>query len=308
MGPTLATGEGAGQQFVAAAEEQLTDALGFRPFHGTLNLEGASVEEYPTHTLEEVGDDRCEGVQLRDCRVGGVRAAVIRPFVPGYPEEKTEILAPVRLRTLFDISEADPVSLRGPDELWPPAEQGAVSTALDAFDAVVFDLDGTLIDLTVDWAAAREEIDAAIGDHLDGAIREHGTPGLFHEARKQGVYDDLAAILTEHELAGAEQATPRQLVDALDELECPIGVCTANDPEAADVGLKTFGAREHVDCIVGRDTVPEHKPEPEPLLTCLDELGVRPGNAVFIGDVESDAQTASRAGTSFLAPEQFASE
>ena len=132
MHPTLVSGTGEGGKFVAAATEALTTAVGFRPFPGTLNLEHAQVEEFPTQTLEEVGDEYCDGVELRDCRVAGVRAAVIRPFVPDYPPQKTEVIAPVSLRTLFDLTENDRVPLRPPSDRWPPAELEAV--AADLYD------------------------------------------------------------------------------------------------------------------------------------------------------------------------------
>lgn len=305
MQPTLVTGEGVGGQFVAAAEEELAGALGFRPFPGTLNLEGASIEEFPAHTIDEVGDDYCDGVRLRDCCIAGVRAAVVKPFVPDYPPEKTEILAPVRLRSLFDFAEGDAIPLGPPDSLWPPAEQRTVPDALDQFDAVVFDLDGTLVDLATDWAAVRTEIESAVGDRLEGSIGEYDAPDLYRAAHKHGVYDDLVTILATHEREGAERATSRALLDALEDLSCPVGICTANDPDAADRALKQFGVRNAVDAIVGRDTVPEHKPAPEPLLTCLDNLDARPGDAVFVGDMRSDAETARRAGASFLASEQL---
>lgn len=107
MQSTLASGNGEVGQFVAAAEERLANALGFRPFHGTLNLDGATANGYQAHEIEEVGDDYCDGVHLRDCRIVGVRAAVVRPMVPDSPSRKTEVVAPVRLRTLFGLELGD---------------------------------------------------------------------------------------------------------------------------------------------------------------------------------------------------------
>lgn len=305
MPPRLVTGDGVGGQFVAEAEETLSEAVGFRPFHGTLNLEGATVDGFPPRTLDEVGTDPCEGVRLRDCSVAGVRAAVVRPLVPDYPPEKTEVLAPVKLRALFGFDAGDVVALRAADDVWPPSGTSADPTALDRFDAVVFDLDGTLVDLVVDWANARTEIRAEIGDHLDRPIRDYGPSGLFRVARERGVYDDLAAILAAHERTGAEEATALPLLGTVDLLSCPVGVCTANASEAAERALATFDARGDVDVVVGRDSVRGHKPEPEPLLACLEDLGADPGNAVFVGDMEDDAETARRAGSSFLAPDQL---
>lgn len=304
MQSTLVAGEGVGGDFVAAAEETLADALGFRPFHGTLNLDSASVEMFEERTLDEIGDGYCDGVRIRDCRIAGVRAAIIRPIVPDYPPQKTEVVAPVRLRSLFDIATGDTVPLSHANNVWPPASLPASSTALGLFDAAVFDLDGTLVDLTVDWEDVRTEIISTFGDCFDKPLGDYDIPDLFATAREHGVNDELEAVLSSHELEGASRATSRPLLAGLDELSCSIGVCTVNSPEAAERALQTLGVRDAVDCIVGRGTVPEYKPKPEPLLACLQELDTRPGNAVFVGDLWRDAETAKRASTSFLSADQ----
>lgn len=55
------------------------------------------------------------------------------------------------------------------------------------------------------------------------------------------------------------------------------------------------------DVIVGGEDVKEHKPHPEGLLRALERLGVPPTQAMYVGDHPLDAQTAARAGTSFVA-------
>jgi len=132
------TGEGAAAGFVAQVDDVLAAELGFEPFHGTLNVATAPPE--PAVVLEELGDDHCEGVALTPCRVGGVRAAVLRPIVPGYPETKTELVAPVRLRSLFGLDPGDRVDLAF-DGSQSPSDRPVDPAALNEFDAVVFDLD-----------------------------------------------------------------------------------------------------------------------------------------------------------------------
>jgi len=45
--------------------------------------------------------------------------------------------------------------------------------------------------------------------------------------------------------------------------------------------------------------VATHKPDPEPLLATLEDLGVEPANALFVGDSPRDKETAERAGVAF---------
>ncbi|WP_225317652.1 MULTISPECIES: CTP-dependent riboflavin kinase [Haloferax] len=138
----LTTGSGTAAGFVAAVDDALGAALGFEPFHGTLNLEidAETTRPAPTASLDEVGNDHCDGVDLTACRVGGVRAAVLRPLVPGYPPTKVEVVAPVRLRSLFRVGPGDSVRLTVDDS--SPSTLTADPAALDAFDAVVVGADG----------------------------------------------------------------------------------------------------------------------------------------------------------------------
>lgn len=300
MNAQITTGRGEAADFVAMVETELTEALGFRPYYGTLNLDGLDgVDSLPSSSVPDVGDEHCDGVRLRPCRVAGIRAAVIRPFVPGYPDSKVEVLAPVRLRTVFDLEVGDPVPVTAPGEAWLKSGPSADPTSLDRFDAVVFDLDGTLVDLDVDWSAAREDVEAVLGRFAE-STSERDANEIFRTARRYGRYDDLATVLESYERDGAEGATPVQPRRVVTDLDCPVGVCTANAGSAARRALERFGMLDAVDAIVSRESTVEQKPRPEPLEKCLRALDVAPGNAVFVGDERSDATAAVRSGTSFL--------
>jgi phosphoglycolate phosphatase len=308
MSATVESGVGEAAGFVAAVEDELTAALGFRPYPGTLNVEELpGMEDLPRELLKggALSNEHCDGVVVRPCSVGGVRAAVLRPRMENYPEGKVELIAPVRLRALFDLDDGDAVEVSPPDDAWHPEGRGADPTDLDEFDAVVFDLDGTLVELDVEWPAVHAGVEEILEDVMDGPISGYTRPEVMELAREVGRYDELDDLLTEHEHEGAETAPRLPLLDVLAELDCPVGVCTANAPEAAELALERYGMKKHVDALVARGTVPEEKPHPRPLLQCLAGVAVAPGNAVFVGDERTDAETAVSAGSSFLHPEQL---
>lgn len=302
----MVSGEGAGGTFVANTEAVLTDATGFRPYPGTLNLEGVGgVADLPLETLDaDLGDPHCEGVHLRPCAVGGIRASVIRPLVPGYPDEKLELLAPVSLRDLFGWADGAAVSLSNPDDRWSPSGPTASLGSLDAFEAVVFDLDGTLVDLAVDWSAVHDAIEDRFGTDLAKPVTDYGENELFEVASDRGFYAELLSLLETHELPGAAAATGLAAVDGLDQLSAPVGICTANAEHAAERALERFDVSGAVDAIVARETVRPGKPHPDPLLECLDRLDATPGNAVYVGDQAGDAAAAAGAAASFLHVDQ----
>lgn len=308
MNGTLRSGTGDAAGFVAQVADELGAELGFAPFHGTLNLETAEPRPEPATVLTSVGDDHCDGVALTPCRVGGVRAAVLRPLVPGYPEAKVEVVSPVRLRSLFDIETGDSVELAPEGECWPPSELGADPDSLSSFEAVVFDLDDTLVALDVDWERVRVDIGKLLDATLDRPVRDYEEAELFELARASERYEDLCSLLREAELDGAQGARALPALECLRNLDCPVGVCTANAPAAAEQALERFDALDTVDVVVGRGSAEAEKPDPAPLSACFDRLGSAPGDGAFVGDAERDSQTAVAAGASYLHPAQLWAE
>ncbi len=308
MSAPVESGVGEAADFVATVEAELTTALGFRPFRGTLNLQSLPIiEELPERTLTKgnLSNEHCDGVVVRPCNVAGVGAAVLRPLMESYPESKIELIAPVRFRSLFGLEDGDTVPVGPPEEVWNHDRPTANLEGLDQFDAVVFDLDGTLVDLDVDWPTVHEKVVDLLGDVMDGPLSEYTRPEITKLSREVGRYEELDRLLTDYEAEGAETAPRLPLLDVVDELDCAVGVCTANAMSAAERALSRDGLLDAVDVIVARGTVEEEKPHPRPLRECLAGVGVAPGNAVFIGDERSDATTATTAGSSFLHPEQF---
>ncbi len=165
-------------------------------------------------------------------------------------------------------------------------------------DGVVFDLDGTLVELAVDWERVRDDIRGVLENHgIDSSSED--TWELLDRGVAAGHEADIESVLSTHELGGASTSDRLPLADALVELEHPVGVCSLNCEAACRRALETHDLASHVDAVIGRDSVPTRKPAPEPLLTALDEIGVPPEAGVFIGDSESDAVSAARADVPF---------
>jgi len=179
--------------------------------------------------------------------------------------------------------------------------------------AVVFDLDGTLIDSLPDIHAAASAMltEAGARAPTPAATRAavgHGVgPLVARLAREAGLPPERDAALSEGFMAHygpAPAALSRPFpnvaatLDALAARGLALAVCT-NKPEAisrrilADLGLAGYFS-----VVVGGDTFPTRKPDPAGLLACLDRLGA--GRALYVGDSEVDAETAGAAGVPFV--------
>lgn len=181
--------------------------------------------------------------------------------------------------------------------------------------AVIFDLDGTLIDSVPDIHAASvrllEDRDLAplplaqvrsfIGNGVPKLVeRVMGAAGL--EPGDRALHQRMTAEFMRHyEAAPAEKTTVfdgvRPVLASLTRSGHALGVCT-NKPHAATRSiLAAFGLADAFGAIVGGDSLPVHKPDPAPLLRCAELLGAE--RAVYVGDSAVDAETSKRAGLPF---------
>jgi phosphoglycolate phosphatase len=176
--------------------------------------------------------------------------------------------------------------------------------SLDAYDAVVYDLDGTLVRLDVDWNAVARDAVARFDAHgVDATGYDLWT--MLDLADAEGLRDELEAVIADHEREGARVSARLPLADRVSSHEVPVGVCSLNCEASVRLALEAHDLAEWVDAVVGRDSVPTRKPDPEPLLTTLRGIDVAPGRAVFVGDSPRDRTTAERAGVAYRSVESF---
>lgn len=108
-------GEAAGFLAIDWVRDGMRHAFGFEPWPGTLNLrmDGADWQRWRARLFEHPAivlapapgfcPARCFAVRLAD-RIDG---AIVFPEVPGYPQDKLEIVAPLHLRTAFALQDGD---------------------------------------------------------------------------------------------------------------------------------------------------------------------------------------------------------
>ena len=186
--------------------------------------------------------------------------------------------------------------------------------------AVLFDLDGTLLDTALDIALALNRARADYGwtsvalSEVRGMIGR-GAPLLIERvaASQQRSVDQpmLAALLARFlahyaalEEAGDCAAQPypgaMDALRALHEAGLRIAVVTNKQQQLADALLRYIGMSAWIDLVVGGDTCERRKPDPQPLLHACSVLEALPSQAIMVGDSINDVLAARAAGMPIL--------
>ncbi len=182
--------------------------------------------------------------------------------------------------------------------------------------AVLFDLDGTLVDTADDLGAALNHVLVRHGFAPMPAERyrpvaSHGAKGLlelgfadalagfsFGQLRTE-LLDYYQAHLTVHSrlFGGAEMFLP-----ALADADVPWGIVTNKPYKLAAQMLRQMPELAGCQIMLGGDSLYQRKPSPVPLWVAAQVLKVKPADCWYIGDAERDIEAANRAGmTSILA-------
>lgn len=179
--------------------------------------------------------------------------------------------------------------------------------------AILFDLDGTLIDSAPDIAAATNELLA--GDRLGPlsvaqvrAMIGRGVPTLVERAYAASglplagpalaaAAERMAAIYARH-LTGHTRLMPGALetVAAYAKAGVRMAVVSNKPNDFTATILEHYGFAPHLAAMQGAEEGLAKKPAPDMLLAAIGKAGSRPARALMVGDSEADVQSARAAG------------
>jgi len=181
------------------------------------------------------------------------------------------------------------------------------------YRAIVFDLDGTLIDTLDDLAAAMNHALQALGlpPHPRDACRlmiGNGTDtfalralGPGHAHLKDRLLEIMMPYYRQHAMNRSRVYDGvTETVDELRRRGLRLAVVTNKDQPYADQVMGHFFSNGAFDQVVGVGPHVPVKPDPTGTLRALEALAVPPGRALFVGDSEIDVATARRAGVPFV--------
>lgn len=179
--------------------------------------------------------------------------------------------------------------------------------------AVLFDLDGTLVDSIPDLAEAARRMLAELGEPTrnDAEVASFvgkGIPVLVErtltvgrspvspERLAQGISSFMNHYAVTNGLLTECYPGVREVLSTLRERGLKIGCVTNKAAAFVAPLLVQVDLLQYVDCIVGGDTLAKKKPDPEPMWYACEQLGVAREHVLMVGDSSNDALCARRAG------------
>ncbi len=206
---------------------------------------------------------------------------------------------------------------------------------IEKVNLVIFDKDGTLMDLYHYWSnmvdyrveSARKklgfnlkqksEIMFAMGvDLANKRLRSEGPVGIKkREIVMAAMEDALSGIgfrdthnlcfevfkeVDEMSLQHLDEIIrplkgAKELINALHQSGCKIALATTDKTQRAELALNVLGISDKVNLVVGEDMVKNYKPYPDMINFILDKLSVDKINAVMVGDATTDIEMGNNA-------------
>ncbi|MEJ2456167.1 MAG: phosphoglycolate phosphatase [Candidatus Thiodiazotropha sp.] len=181
-------------------------------------------------------------------------------------------------------------------------------------EMILIDVDGTLVDSVPDLAFCVDEMMKRLGrpEHGEAKVRDWVGNGVERLVRRALI----GQLDGEPEEADFERAYPiflelyavntsqrsllypgiREGLDYLKQQGYRLGCVTNKASQFTLPLLRDLGIHDEFEIIVAGDSLPKKKPDPLPLLHAAEQLGVKPEQAMMIGDSQSDVKAARAAG------------
>ena len=307
---TIQSGRGEAGQFLDIdwVREQCQKICGFTSYPGTLNLKiGREDADFLRQTacargvrvIPPPGDDAFCEARILFLQVGEQPAALIFPMVNDYYEDIAEIIAPVGLKAHLGKEDGDTLTfkLMVPEKI--PRPKG-----------IIFDLDGTLIDSVELYYSilcdgvrhfnldipAREWIMEIMGAGIgfwetweslaSRAVAENKKDEFL--SRSRAVFDEIWARRYDREVRLFPGVA--ELLSRIHKAGIKMGVVTSSF-YANKMNLFGENGLDHNELFQGiitsRDSA-RKKPHPEPVLLCLEQMGVERESCLCVGDSPCD--------------------
>lgn len=175
--------------------------------------------------------------------------------------------------------------------------------------AVLFDLDGTLLDTANNLGEALNHVLTSKGlvpieREQYRPIASDGTKGLlelgFGESLSQYGFDDLRKQFLDYYESNIAIHTTlysgiEDLLTLLNKMDIPWGIVTNKPEYLSKILVPKFPQFNQCKTLVAGDTLPQRKPHPAPILFACEQIGIDPLDCIYVGDAPRDIEAGNSA-------------
>ena len=183
-------------------------------------------------------------------------------------------------------------------------------------NAILFDLDGTILDTAHDLTMALNSVMQHYHPQKEFTLAEarrvvgYGSEAIFNDLLPEYLphvsFTEFSLAFREAYLKENHGQTVffegmTELLTELNTRQIPWGIVTNKTEAGANQAVKHFTLLQSAQCVVGCDTTGRGKPSPDPILHGCREINVLPEHCLFIGDTVHDMEAAHHAKLKSLA-------
>ena len=186
------------------------------------------------------------------------------------------------------------------------------------YKAVIFDLDGTLVESKINYQKMGEHIKELLGrkgmvEHIEDRRKAYqvirgGAETLIEfglpKENLESTLIELDQVMNNIELEALPTMQLKQnavkTIETLHGVGYMLGICTRSHRLYADKTLEMYGMDKYFNAVVARDDTPHPKPDARQLLVTIEQVGAKPEDTLYIGDTTTDLTTAKNADVDFV--------
>jgi phosphoglycolate phosphatase-like HAD superfamily hydrolase len=182
-----------------------------------------------------------------------------------------------------------------------------IASSLKSKKLIVFDLDGTIVNLAADWHSLRKMLNARYSKMYKEQGQFSSMSGLLNDIVSRGDEEELQnnfSIMQQYELENITKNEPiKEVVHFINNLEffgvnstTKLAVFSLNTRATIIKSLQLAGVANKFEFFIGREDVRAWKPEPEGLLKIRDHFQVLNEDMIYFGDLKKDLLAGANAG------------
>lgn len=178
---------------------------------------------------------------------------------------------------------------------------------MSKYKAIIYDIDGTVLNtLNMNMYPLMKIIKEETGEDwsFEQVLKFAAYPGMkvmeeLNVKDKEKTYARWVKYVNEYEDGATLYDGFKEVFQKMEDAKIIQAVVSAKTAKQYEIDFISKGLDQYMSTAILADDTDKHKPDPAPLLECLKRLGLKPSEAIYIGDAFSDYQAAKNANMDF---------